>query len=57
MLNLLGVILIIAAVFVGVRGQEASFRAPTGLVGLGYAASTLGGLVLAMGGIALLLFG
>jgi hypothetical protein len=57
MLNLLGFILIIAAIFVGVRGQEASFRAPAGLVRLGHAASTLGGLVLAMAGMGLLMFG
>jgi hypothetical protein len=51
MLNLLGLILIIAAVFVGVRGQAAA----TGTAG--WLGATLGGLLLAIPGVGLALFG
>ncbi|WP_369927526.1 hypothetical protein [Xanthomonas sp. NCPPB 2632] len=51
MLNLLGVILIIAAIFVGVRGQAAA-AGPVGWLG-----ATVGGLALAIPGVGLALFG
>jgi hypothetical protein len=50
-LNLLGVILIIAAIFVGVRGQAAT----TGTAG--WLGATVGGLSLAIPGVALAMFG
>ena len=51
MLQLLGFILIAAALFVGVRGQDAA-----GASGLGHIAATLGGLALAIPGVALAMF-
>ena len=51
MLNLIGAVLIIAAVFVGLKGQAAA----TGPVG--WLCATVGGLALAIPGVALAMFG